>query len=154
MNDAKKKIIQNRKARFEYEILDQYECGIVLLGTEVKSIRNGKVNFIDSYASIRDGEVFLSGMHVSPYEFGNIFNKDPLRERKLLLHKHQIRKIEGQISQKGYTLVPLELYFVRGKVKLLLGLARGKKLYDKRESIASKDSKRDIERQLRESFKE
>lgn len=153
MSSGKKIITQNRKARFEYFILETYECGIVLAGTEVKSIRNGNVNLKDSYAVIRNEEVFLCGMHVSPYEHGNIFNKDPLRDRKLLLHKHEIRKLIGTIQQKGLTLVPLELYFLRGKVKVLLGVAKGKKLYDKRDSIAKKDSQRDINRQLKENFR-
>jgi SsrA-binding protein len=150
---GKKIITQNRKARFEYTILETYECGIVLAGTEVKSIRNGHVNLKDSYAVIRNGEVFVCGMHVSPYEHGNIFNQEPLRDRKLLLHRSEIRKLIGYIQQKGFTLVPLELYFLRGKVKVLLGVAKGKKLYDKREAIAKKDSQREIDRQLKESFR-
>ncbi|HHT91924.1 MAG TPA: SsrA-binding protein SmpB [Clostridiaceae bacterium] len=154
MVSAGKKIItQNRKARFEYTILETYECGIVLAGTEVKSIRNGHVNLKDSYAVIRNGEVFVCGMHVSPYDHGNIFNQEPLRDRKLLLHRSEIRKLIGYIQQKGFTLVPLELYFLRGKVKVLLGVAKGKKLYDKREAIAKKDSQREIDRQLKESFR-
>ena len=153
MSTGKKIITQNRKARFEYTILETYECGIVLAGTEVKSIRNGHVNLKDSYAVIRNGEVFVCGMHVSPYEHGNIFNQDPLRDRKLLLHRSEIRKLIGYIQQKGFTLVPLELYFLRGKVKVLLGVAKGKKLYDKREAIAKKDSQREIDRQLKESFR-
>lgn len=154
MSAGKKIVTQNRKARFEYTILETYECGIVLAGTEVKSIRNGHVNLKDSYALIRNGEVYVCGMHISPYEHGNIFNQDPLRDRKLLLHKSEIRKLVGFVQQKGLTLVPLELYFLRGKVKVLLGVAKGKKLYDKRETIAQKDSQREITRQLKESFKE
>ena len=153
MSTGKKIITQNRKARFEYTILETYECGIVLAGTEVKSIRNGHVNLKDSYAVIRNGEVFVCGMHVSPYDHGNIFNQEPLRDRKLLLHRSEIRKLIGYIQQKGFTLVPLELYFLRGKVKVLLGVAKGKKLYDKREAIAKKDSQREIDRQLKESFR-
>ncbi|MGI6529802.1 MAG: SsrA-binding protein SmpB [Clostridia bacterium] len=153
MSAGKKIITQNRKARFEYTILETYECGIVLAGTEVKSIRNGHVNLKDSYAVIRNGEVFVCGMHVSPYDHGNIFNQEPLRDRKLLLHRSEIRKLIGYIQQKGFTLVPLELYFLRGKVKVLLGVAKGKKLYDKREAIAKKDSQREIDRQLKESFR-
>lgn len=153
MSAGKKIITQNRKARFEYTILETYECGIVLAGTEVKSIRNGHVNLKDSYAVIRNGEVFVCGMHVSPYDHGNIFNQEPLRDRKLLLHRGEIRKLIGYIQQKGFTLVPLELYFLRGKVKVLLGVAKGKKLYDKREAIAKKDSQREIDRQLKESFR-
>lgn len=151
---GKKIVSQNRKARFEYEILETYECGIVLFGTEVKSIRAGKVNLNEAYATIKVEEVFITGMHISPYEQGNIYNKDPLRERKLLLHKAEIRKLDGLLSQKGLTLIPLEIYLQRGLVKVLLGLARGKKLYDKRDSIAKKDSDRLIERQLKENFKE
>ncbi len=153
MSTGKKIITQNRKARFEYTILETYECGIVLAGTEVKSIKNGHVNLKDSYAVIRNGEVFVCGMHVSPYEHGNIFNQDPLRDRKLLLHRSEIRKLIGYVQQKGFTLVPLELYFLRGKVKVLLGVVKGKKLYDKREAIAKKDSQREIDRQLKESFR-
>lgn len=154
MSEGKKIITQNRKARFEYFILETYECGIVLSGTEVKSIRSGKVNLKDSYAVIKDGEAFICSMHISPYEFGNIFNKDPLRDRKLLLHKSEINKLIGEVKQKGYTLVPLELYFSKGKVKVLLGVAKGKKLYDKRDSIAEKDSEREVNRQLKDTFKE
>jgi SsrA-binding protein len=147
-------IAQNRKAYHEYFIDDKIECGIVLAGTEVKSLRKGAVNFRDSYAEIRNGECFLCGMHISPYEQGNIFNKDPLRDRKLLLHKSEINRLLGFVKQKGLTLVPLELYFSKGKVKLLLGVARGKKLYDKRDSIAAKDTAREIDRRLKESFRE
>lgn len=154
MSEGKKIITQNRKARFEYFVLETYECGIVLSGTEVKSIRSGKVNLKDSYAVIKDGEVFVCSMHISPYEFGNIFNKDPLRDRKLLLHKSEINKLIGEVKQKGYTLVPLELYFSKGKVKVLLGVAKGKKIYDKRDSIAEKDSEREVNRQLKDAFKE
>jgi len=153
MTSGKKMIAQNKKARFEYYIEETYECGIVLSGTEVKSIRGGKANLNDSYAMIKDGEIFVCAMHVSPYEFGNIFNKDPLRDRKLLLHKNEIYKLLGFIKQKGLTLVPLELYFSGGKVKVLLGVARGKKLFDKRNSIAEKDTAREIDRRLKESFK-
>ncbi len=147
-------IAQNRKAYHEYFIDDKIECGIVLAGTEVKSLRKGAVNFRDSYAEIRNGECFLCGMHISPYEQGNIFNKDPLRDRKLLLHKSEINRLLGFVKQKGLTLVPLELYFSKGRVKLLLGVARGKKLYDKRDSIAAKDTAREIDRRLKESFRE
>lgn len=152
--DNIKIIAQNRKAYHEYFIDDKIECGIVLAGTEVKSLRKGAVNFRDSYAEIRNGECFLCGMHISPYEQGNIFNKDPLRDRKLLLHKSEINRLLGFVKQKGLTLVPLELYFSKGKVKLLLGVARGKKLYDKRDSIAAKDTAREIDRRLKESFRE
>ncbi|MBO5417430.1 MAG: SsrA-binding protein SmpB [Clostridia bacterium] len=152
--DNIKIIAQNRKAYHEYFIDDKIECGIVLAGTEVKSLRKGAVNFRDSYAEIRNGECFLCGMHISPYEQGNIFNKDPLRDRKLLLRKSEINRLLGFVKQKGLTLVPLELYFSKGRVKLLLGVARGKKLYDKRDSIAAKDTAREIDRRLKESFRE
>ncbi len=143
-------VAQNKKARHDYFIEDTLEAGIVLLGTEVKSIRQGKVNLKDSYAMIEDGEVILSGMHISPYEQGNIFNKDPLRDRKLLLHKYEINKLIGYTQQKGLTIVPLQLYFTRGKVKLQLGIAKGKKLYDKRDDIAERDAKRNIDRMMKE----
>lgn len=139
----------NRKARHDYFIDKVYEVGIVLKGTEVKSIRKGSVNLKDSYATVKDGEVFVEGMHISPFEQGNIFNVDPLRKRKLLLHKSEIRKIEREISQKGYTLVPLSLYLVKGRVKMELGLARGKKLYDKRYALAKRDSDMRIRQALR-----
>lgn len=139
----------NRKARHDYFIDKVYEVGIVLKGTEVKSIRKGSVNLKDSYATVKDGEVFVEGMHISPFEQGNIFNVDPLRKRKLLLHKSEIRKIEREISQKGYTLVPLSLYLVKGRVKMELGLARGKKLYDKRDTLAKRDSDMRIRQALR-----
>lgn len=145
--------IQNKKARHDYSVEDTIETGIVLSGTEVKSIRQGSANLKDSYAVVRDGEVYLVGMHISPYDKGNIFNKDPLRDRKLLLHKREINKLIGLIQQKGFTLVPLKVYFLRGKVKVLLGIAKGKKLYDKRENIKSRDVKREIDRRLKESFK-
>lgn len=148
-----KVVAQNKKARHDYFIEDTLEAGIVLSGTEVKSIRQGKVNLKDSYAMIEDGEVILSGMHISPYEQGNIFNKDPLRDRKLLLHKYEINKLIGYTQQKGLTIVPLQLYFTRGKVKLQLGIAKGKKLYDKRDDIAERDAKREIDRKLKESFR-
>lgn len=149
-----KVITQNKKARHDYFIEQAFETGIVLSGTEVKSIRQGKVNLKDSYAMIDNGEVVLSGMHISPYEQGNIFNKDPLRDRKLLLHKAEITRLIGYTQQKGMSLVPLQLYFKRGKVKVELGIARGKKLYDKREDIAERDAKREIDRRLKESTRE
>jgi SsrA-binding protein len=148
---AKKTIAQNKKARHDYFIEQTFEAGIVLSGTEVKSIRQGKVTIKESYAIIKGGEVFIFGMHVSPYEQGNIFNKDPLRDRKLLLHRYEINKLIGSIQQKGMSLVPIELYFRNGKVKLELGLGKGKKLYDKREDIAKKDAMRDIDRRIKES---
>jgi len=148
-----KVIAQNKKARHDYFIEETYETGIVLTGTEVKSIRLGKVNLKDSYADIKNGEVFLHNMHISPYEKGNIFNPDPVRSRKLLLHRREINKLIGLVQQKGLTLVPLQVYFSRGKVKILLGVARGKKLYDKRADSAKRTAERDIERAFRESQK-
>ncbi|MCX7748698.1 MAG: SsrA-binding protein SmpB [Clostridia bacterium] len=148
-----KVVAQNKKARHDYFIEQTLEAGIVLSGTEVKSIRLGKVNLKECYAYIEKGEVYVSGMHISPYEQGNIFNKDPLRDRKLLLHKYEINKLIGLTQQKGLTLVPTQLYFKKGKVKLELAVARGKKLYDKREDIAKKDAKREIDRKLKESFR-
>ncbi|WMJ80646.1 SsrA-binding protein SmpB [Clostridium sp. MB40-C1] len=146
-------LAQNRKAHHEYFIDEVYETGIVLVGTEVKSIRAGKANLKDSYAQVRNGEVFVSNMHISPYEQGNIFNKDPLRERKLLLHKDQISTLLGYTSQKGYTLIPISLYLKKGKVKMALGVARGKHNYDKRHTIAEKAAKRDIDRQMKERYR-
>lgn len=152
-NEGVKVVAQNKKARHDYFIEQTMEAGIVLSGTEVKSIRQGKVNLKDCYAMIQGGEVILNGMHISPYEQGNIFNKDPLRDRKLLLHKSEINRLVGYTQQKGLSLVPLQLYFKRGRVKLELGIARGKKLYDKREDIAERDAKREIDRKLKEQFK-
>ena len=137
---------ENRKARHEYFIEDTYECGIALIGTEVKSIRMGKVNIKDSYAKVKDGEIFVVGMHVSPYEKGNIFNRDPFRERKLLLHKREIRKLGALSQADGYSLIPTKLYLKDGKVKLELAVAKGKKLYDKRRDIAERDAKRAMDR--------
>lgn len=144
-----KNIVVNRKARHEYEILQTYEAGIVLLGSEVKSIREGKVNLVDSYAEIRNGEVFLIGMHISEYKQANIQNHEPLRTRKLLLNKNEIRKLIGRVKEKGLTLIPLRLYFKNDKVKVELGLARGKKIYDKREDIKRKDFEREQERKIK-----
>lgn len=135
---------KNPVARHNYEILDNIECGIVLAGTEIKSVRNRKVNLKDSYAIIKNGECFVLGMHISPYEHGNIFNKDPLRSRKLLLHKKEIDRLIGLTQQKGYALVPISLYFKNGKVKLQLGIGKGKKLYDKREDLKKKESQKQI----------
>ncbi|HCO18821.1 MULTISPECIES: SsrA-binding protein SmpB [Gudongella] len=147
-----KVIATNRKARHEFFIEDTMEAGIVLTGTEVKSIRQGKVNIKESYASIDDGEVYVNGMHISPYEQGNIYNVDPLRKRKLLLHRREIRKLIGETKQKGFTLVPLSIYLKDGKVKLELALARGKKLYDKRDTIAKKDAERRIAQHSSEKY--
>lgn len=141
-----KLLSENRKARHEYFIEDTYECGIALIGTEVKSIRMGKVNIKDSYARVKDGEIFVVGMHVSPYEKGNIFNRDPFRERKLLLHKREIRKLGALSQADGYSLIPTKLYLKDGKVKLELAVAKGKKLYDKRRDIAERDAKRAMDR--------
>ena len=137
-----KLIAKNPNARHNYTIEDTIETGIVLAGTEIKSIRNGKVNLKDSYAVIKDGEVYICSMHISPYEQGNIFNKDPLRDRKLLLNRGEINKLYGKIKQKGYSLVPISLYFKGDKVKVELGIGKGKKLYEKREDIAKKDAER------------
>ena len=139
-----KLIAKNPTAYHNYEILNKLEAGIVLSGTEIKSIRQGKVNLKDSYAHIKSGEVFISGMHISPYEHGNIFNKEPLRERKLLLNKYEINKLIGSIQQKGYSLVPISLYFKGSYVKIELGVGKGKKLYDKRQDLAKKDAQRQI----------
>ena len=146
-------IAQNKKAYHDYFVNEEYEAGIELAGTEVKSVREGKVNLKDSYISVKTGEAFLIGMHISPYEKGNIFNKDPLRARKLLLHKREIAKLIGLSQQDGYTLIPLKLYFKGSYVKVLLGVCRGKKNYDKRAAIAEKDSKRRIDRALKEMQK-
>lgn len=145
-----KPLAQNRKARHEYFIEDSYECGISLAGTEVKSIRSGKVNLKDAYAQVKNGEAYIIGMHVSPYEQGNIFNRDPFRNRKLLLHKSEIRKLQVLSQTDGYSLIPLQLYLKDGLVKLELCVAKGKKLYDKRHDIAERDVKRDMERSMRD----
>lgn len=144
----KKIVATNPTARHNYTIEDTYEAGIVLTGTEIKSIKQGKVNLKDSYANIKNGEVFIYGMHVSPYEFGNIYNKDPLRTRKLLLNRREINKLTGLIKQKGLTLVPISLYFSGHFVKVELGVGKGKKLYDKRQDIAKKDAERRIQRAM------
>ena len=141
-----KLIANNKKAYHDYFILDTYETGISLAGTEVKSLRMGKCSIKESFVRIENGEVFIYGMHISPYEKGNIFNKDPLRVRKLLLHKLEIRRLMSKIKEKGYTLVPLQVYFKGSLVKVEIGLARGKKLYDKRDDLAKKDAKREIDR--------
>ena len=146
-------ITVNRAARHEYFVLETYEAGIELFGTEIKSIRNGSVNLKESWADIQNGEVFVYGMHVSPYEKGNIFNKDPFRVRKLLLHKKEINKLIGKLKQEGLTLIPLSLYFKKQYVKVELGLCKGKKLYDKRDAMAKRDAKRDIDRALKERIR-
>ncbi len=147
--ETKKLIANNKKAFHDYFIEEKYEAGIALAGTEVKSLRMGKCSVKESFIRIEGGEVYVYHMHISPYEKGNIFNKDPLRIRKLLLHKSEIRKIEGKIAQKGYTLVPLSVYFKGSLVKVEIGLAKGKKLYDKRQDIAKKDQRREAERQFK-----
>lgn len=153
MADKKKggKIIaQNKKAWHDYFVDEKYEAGIALFGTEVKSIRAGGVNLKDSYCSVKNGELWVVGMHISPYEKGNIFNREPLREKKLLMHKKEILKLSGLVAQKGYTLVPLSLYFSGSNVKVEVGLCRGKKLYDKRDAVAARESEREIERRMRD----
>ncbi|MCI8718270.1 MAG: SsrA-binding protein SmpB [Lachnospiraceae bacterium] len=147
--EAHKMIANNKKARHDYFIEDTYEAGICLHGTEVKSLRMGKCSVKEAFIRIENGEVFIYNMHISPYEKGNIFNKDPLRVKKLMLHKYEINKISGQLVQKGYTLVPLEVYFKGSLVKIQVGLARGKKLYDKRQDIAKKDQRREVERDFK-----
>lgn len=142
-------IANNKKAYHDYFIEDTYEAGIELAGTEVKSLRMGKCSIKESFIQIERGEVFVYGMHISPYEKGNIFNKDPLRTRKLLLHQYEIRKIAGKIAEKGYTLVPLKVYFKGSLVKVEIGIAKGKKLYDKRQDIAKKDQRRETEREFK-----
>jgi len=143
-------IIKNKKARFEYEIIDTFEAGIVLKGTEVKSIRDRKVSIQESYAKIVKGEVFVTGMNIAVYTMGNRFNHDPARDRKLLLHRHEIKRLTGKLQERGYTLIPLKLYFKNGRVKILLGLGRGKTKYDKRVAIQKRDVERDLDRELRE----
>lgn len=142
-------IANNKKAYHDYFIEDTYEAGIALAGTEVKSLRMGKCSIKESFIQIDKGEVFIFGMHISPYEKGNIFNKDPLRERKLLMHRYEINKLKGKIQEKGYTLVPLQVYFKGSLVKVEIGLARGKKLYDKRADIAKKDQRRELEKDFK-----
>lgn len=144
--EAMKLVANNKKAYHDYFIEEKYECGIVLHGTEVKSLRLGKCSIKESFIRIENGEVFAYGMHISPYEKGNIFNKDPMRVKKLLMHKQEIRKLIGKLTEQGYTLVPLQVYFKDGRAKVEIGLAKGKKLYDKREAIAKKDMRREHER--------
>jgi len=154
MAENVKVIAQNRKARHDYFIEETYEAGIVLKGTEVKSIRGGKINLKDGYAKVENSEVFLYNVHISPYEQGNIFNTDPMRVRKLLLHKSEIRKLIGYVQQKGLSLIPLRAYLKSGKVKIELAVARGKAQYDKRETIARRDADRRIQQELRERQKQ
>ncbi|MBS6474776.1 MAG: SsrA-binding protein SmpB [Clostridiales bacterium] len=149
MDKGKKIIAQNKKAHHDYFIEETLQVGMVLVGTEVKSVRMGKVNLKDSHVGVRSGEMFVYGMHISPYEKGNIFNKDPLRTRKLLANRREIDRLYGKMKQDGYTLVPLELYLLDGRVKMLVALAKGKKLYDKRQVSAEKDAKRSIDRLMK-----
>lgn len=144
-----KPLAQNRKARHDYEILETFEAGLVLKGTEIKSIRQGKMNLADGYVSLRNGEAWLKNVHISPYEQGNIFNHDPLRDRKLLLHKREIYKLAEEVKQKQLTVVPLKVYLVRGRAKVLIGLARGKRKYDKRHALKDQQMKRDIDRAMK-----
>lgn len=148
-NEGIKPVAQNKKAYHEYFVLEKLEAGIELFGTEVKSIRAGRVNLKDSWCSVINGEMFVNGMHISPYEQGNIFNRDPLRVKRLLLHKKEIRHWYAKVKQDGLTIVPLQLYFRNGRAKLEIGLCKGKKLYDKREAQAKKDAQRDMERNLK-----
>lgn len=145
-------IAKNKKAYHDYFVLETYEAGIELFGTEIKSIRNGRVNLKDSFCSVDSGEMFVIGMHISPYEQGNIFNRNPLRKKKLLLHKKEIMKLFGQSQQQGLSIIPLELYIKKGRAKLQIGLCKGKKLHDKREVAAKKDAQRTIEREFKERY--
>lgn len=147
-----KKVAQNKKAYHDYFVLETYEAGLELFGTEVKSIRDGKVNLKDSWCHIKNGEIFSDGMHVSPYEKGNIFNRDPMRPKRLLMHKREIKKLYDLTKQQGYAIIPLSVYFSKGRAKLEIGLCKGKKLYDKREDAAKRDAKRDIDRTLKNSL--
>jgi SsrA-binding protein len=149
MSDTKT-IAQNKKARHDYFVEESYEAGIELCGTEVKSIRQGRVNLKDSWCSVDKGELFVNGMHISPFEQGNIFNRDPMRVRKLLMHKKEINRLFGIVKQTGYSLIPLSLYFKGSRVKVQVGLCKGKKLYDKREDMAKRAAKRDMERAIKE----
>ena len=147
--EERKAVAQNKKAYHDYFVLEKFEAGIELFGTEVKSIREGRLNLKDAWCSIKDGEIFVNGMHISPYEHGNIFNRDPMRVRRLLMHKREIMRLLGQTKQEGLTLIPLSVYFVRGRAKLEVGLCKGKKLYDKRETAAKKAAARNIERSMK-----
>ena len=149
-NNNNKTLVENRKARHDYFVEEAMEAGIALVGTEVKSIRKGRANIKEAYAQVVNGEIIIYGMHISPYEEGNIFNVDPLRPKKLLLHKAEIRRIEGMLNQQGLTLIPLSMYLKNGRVKINLGICKGKKNYDKRDAMLEKAHKRDIERQMKE----
>ena len=147
--ESLKTIAQNKKAFHDYFVMESFETGIELCGTEVKSVRQGRVNLKDAWCTIEDGEIWVKGMHISPYEQGNIFNKDPIRVRRLLMHKREIMRLYGTVKQEGYSLIPISLYFKGSRVKLQLGLCKGKKLYDKRDDMAAKAAKRDIERAVK-----
>ena len=151
-NKQNKLITNNRRARYEYDILETLETGIALKGTEVKSIRQGSLSLSESYVVVRNGELFLVGAHIAPYEQAHQFNHDPVRDRKLLAHKSQIRKLEAAVQQKGMTVVPTKAYFVRGKVKLEIAIARGKKLYDKRQTIRDREVARDVEKRMKQDY--
>lgn len=148
--DELKTVVNNKKAFHDYFVLENYEAGIELFGTEVKSVRQGRVNLKDAWCSIVNGEIFVNGMHISPYEQGNIFNRDPLRVKRLLMHKKEIARLYGLTKQQGYAIIPLSVYFKKGRAKVQLGLCKGKKLYDKREVAAQKSAERDMERGLRQ----
>lgn len=150
MKESTKTIAQNKKAHHDYFVLESYEAGIELCGTEVKSLRAGRVNLKDSWCNIVDGEIFVNGMHISPYDHGNVFNKDPMRVRRLLMHKKEILKLFGTLQQQGLSLIPISLYFKGSKVKMQVGLCKGKKLYDKRATMAERDAKRNVDRALKE----
>ena len=152
-NKGQRIIAQNRKAYHDYFVDEKYEAGIALFGTEVKSVRGGAVNLKDAYCTVKDGELYALGIHISPYEKGNIFNREPRRDRKLLMHKREIMKLGGLMTQKGYTLVPLSMYFSGKNVKVEVGLCRGKKLYDKRDALAEKQTNREIDRRMRDQSK-
>ncbi len=152
-NDKNTPVIQNRKAYHDYFVLEEYEAGIELFGTEVKSVRQGKVNLKDAWCNIVNGEIFANGVHISPYDHGNIFNRDPLRVKKLLMHKKEINRLYGTVKQDGLSLIPLSVYFNKGKAKMKVGLCKGKKLYDKREVAAKKEAARNIERSMKEQMR-
>lgn len=153
MNENSRTVAQNKKAYHGYFVLEEYEAGIELFGTEVKSIRQGRVNLKDAWCSIDNGEIFVNGMHISPYEQGNIFNRDPLRKKKLLMHKKEIHKLYGTIKQQGLTLIPLSVYFNKGRAKIKVGLCKGKKIYDKRDVAAKKEANRSIDREIKERMR-
>lgn len=153
MNENSRTVAQNKKAYHDYFVLEEYEAGIELFGTEVKSIREGRVNLKDAWCSIDNGEIFVNGMHISPYEQGNIFNRDPLRKKRLLMHKREIHKLYGTVKQQGLTLIPLSVYFKKGKAKIKVGLCKGKKIYDKRDVAAKKEANRSIDREIKERMR-